>query len=133
MQDKTNKTPLVTGEIILEYDDGLLKSLRSSPNVSIIVRLGDVTFADTESKVIVQHLIKGAEFIIDCKAKKSIIIPFELYGKIANRQASYAISVHVDMDGDGKIGLGDYINTESYPVLTHGYPNHVTVKMKLID
>jgi hypothetical protein len=61
------------------------------------------------------------------------MIPFKLYGKIKNRQAGYAISVHVDIDGDGEIGIGDYISMERYPVLTYGYPNHVTVRVKRID
>ena len=40
------------------------------------------------------------------------------------------LEVHVDVDNDGKISVGDYINMESYPVLTYGNPNYISVKVK---
>ena len=39
----------------------------------------------------------------------------------------YEVSVLVDLDGDGKTGKGDYINKQSYPVLTKGFPDFAEV------
>jgi hypothetical protein len=34
----------------------------------------------------------------------------------------YSVSVHVDVDGDGGISDGDYLNEQSYSVITNGFP-----------
>ena len=34
----------------------------------------------------------------------------------------YAVSVHIDVDNNGKINSGDFISMESYLVITDGYP-----------
>ena len=37
-----------------------------------------------------------------------------------------------DVDGDGQVSRGDYITMESYPVLTHGYPHVVIVRLRKV-
>jgi uncharacterized protein (DUF2141 family) len=49
-----------------------------------------------------------------------------------NIRARYAVSVHIDVDGNGKINSGDFINMESYPVLTYGYPDNILVYVRQI-
>ena len=44
----------------------------------------------------------------------------------------YEISVLVDVDEDGKTGKGDYINKQSYPVLTMGCSDYVEIEVSLI-
>ena len=39
----------------------------------------------------------------------------------------------VDVDGDGKVSVGDYISMQSYPVLTFGYPREVTIEVKKVE
>ena len=38
------------------------------------------------------------------------------------RRRLYAVSVHIDVDNNGKINSGDFISMESYPVITDRYP-----------
>ena len=44
--------------------------------------------------------------------------------------ASDNIRVHIDVDRDGRVSRGDYITMESYPVLTWGHPDRVTVRVR---
>ena len=96
-------------------------------DATIYISILDVTMADAPSKVILQQVVKD----IDYKANNNKSYQeFRIYGQIPNNKAKYAVRVHVDVDNDGKISVGDYINMESYPVLTYGNPNYISVKVK---
>jgi hypothetical protein len=43
-------------------------------------------------------------------------IPFEIIVDIIPVRAYYTIWVHVDVDADGQVSIGDYITMESFPV-----------------
>ena len=47
-------------------------------------------------------------------------------------RARYEIYALVDLDGDGEVSVGDYVNTWSYPVLTRGSPDRVEVHVRPI-
>jgi hypothetical protein len=87
---------------------------------------------DSASKIILEQVIKKIDYHghIQSQQEKFFHIPFELYG--TDKHAQYAVSVHIDMDGDNTVSLGDYINRESYPVITHGNANEVSVKVRQI-
>jgi uncharacterized lipoprotein YbaY len=133
----TNNKPLVTGNIIIfDKDDKLLKSFDSFPNATVFIRLIDVSVVDAASKVVLEKVIKNIDYCKDTsrsQGRKFFSMPFRLYGKISDNQARYAISIHIDMDGDGIVSIGDYINMQSYPVITHGNPKYVSVKVKQIN
>ena len=57
-------------------------------------------------------------------------VQLALEGTIPDERARYAVRVHVDIDGDGQVSRGDYLNMESYPVLTYGHPSRVTVRVQ---
>lgn len=114
--------PLVKGEIIFDQD------ARSFSDARIFVRLEEVSLADSPSRVISEQVIESASYV----AKSGASIKFALYGEMPDKHGRYVVSVHVDVDGDGKIGPGDYITMESYPVLTFGYPNQVDVRARWV-
>ena len=97
-------------------------------NAKAYVQLLDVGAADASSRVIAEQVLTD----ISQKASSGQSIPFVLYGAIPDERGSYTISVHVDVDGDGKISRGDYITMQSYPVLTFGYPDRVSVEVKKV-
>ena len=115
--------PLVTGEIVFDERPEL------PPGAKAYVRLLDTSAEDAPSSTIAEQTLTG----IAKKANQGEALPFVLNGKIDDQRASYTISVHVDVGGDGAISPGDYINMQSYPVLTFGYPNHVSVEVKRIN
>jgi uncharacterized lipoprotein YbaY len=93
---------LVSGEILFD------QKARAFSGATIYVRLQDVSRADAPSKTIAEQVIR------DVSSSKAAL-KFSIRGKIENEQASYIVSVHVDVDGDKEISVGDYITMESYP------------------
>jgi uncharacterized lipoprotein YbaY len=115
-------SPLVKGEILFgDYT-------KSFSGATIYVRLEDVSKLDAPSKVISEQAIRNVSYDSD----DNKVINFELYGTIPDSRASYAVSVHVDLNNDGKLNLGDLINMESYPVITYSNSNTVSVHVKEI-
>jgi hypothetical protein len=45
---------------------------------------------------------------------------------------SYSVHVHVDVSGSGQVEIGDLITTQTYPVLTHGFPDRVEVTLRRV-
>jgi hypothetical protein len=59
-------------------------------------------------------------------------LTFKLEVSDLNPQDDYAIGVHIDLDRDRKISGGDYINMQSYPVLTRGHPREVSILVRQV-
>lgn len=114
--------PLVSGEITFAGQPDL------PPTAKAYVRLLDTSEADALSSKVAEQVLTD----IASKANRGEALPFALDAEIKNERASYTISVLVDLNGDGEISSGDYINMQSYPVLTYGFPNHVSVEVKQI-
>jgi uncharacterized lipoprotein YbaY len=118
------------GEIIFDNN-----SIKSFTRATVYICLEDVTMQDAPSKLILQQVMKDVSYEVDDIAshhqKK---LEFELFDDIVvDDRRSYAISVHVDVDNNGKINSGDFINMETYPVITHGFPKHsVLVRVKQV-
>jgi len=110
----------VNGELVFDQDTKLFSG------ATAYVRFEDVSLQDAPSKVISEQIIRNVGYDPLNPQK----IRFELVGDIADMQGTYAISVHIDLDGNGKINSGDFINMQSYPVLTHGYPNNIVIHLK---
>src|SRR5687767_1376300 len=86
----------------------------------IFIRLEDTTYAGRAANVIVEHLLTNLPGTVQPDQS----IPFELDGAVAEPRHRYTVTVHVVMGGASgqSVSPGDYINRESYPVLTFGYP-----------
>jgi uncharacterized lipoprotein YbaY len=110
---------LLRGEII--FDNKIVKSFTGA---TVYVRLEDVTMQDAPSKLILQQVIKDISYDAIAAHHLQKKIEFELLGdiEIIDLQSTYAVSVHIDVDNNGEINSGDFINMESFPVITHGYP-----------
>ena len=130
MSHEGEKTALVVrGDIIFD------KNVRSFSGATIYVRLSDVTMQDTSSKLILQQVTKDVNYDdANHNSFQKKKLKFELSGNmVVDFRQRYAVSVHIDLDNDGKIGLGDLINMESYPVITHGYPkDNVSVHVRQV-
>jgi uncharacterized lipoprotein YbaY len=110
--------PLVTGEILLPAGVAL------PARAVAYVRLLDTSLADAPSITIAEQIIKD----VAAQNAKWGSIKFALHGELRDARANYIVSVHVDVDLDGLVSVGDYISMQSYPVITFGYPDHVAVQ-----
>ena len=95
---------------------------------TVTIMLEDTTFVDVPSRVVSRVTMHN----VWIASGRDDPLRFELNAEHIDEKASYTISVHVDADGDGKIGPGDYINMISYPVITGGHPTHVRVHVERV-
>jgi uncharacterized lipoprotein YbaY len=112
--------PLVSGDI------RFTQLPRLPPSAKAYVRLLDTSMADAPARLVAETVLEG----ISDEATRGNPIPFAIYGDLESERASYSVSVLVDVDGDGKTSPGDFINMQSYPVLTYGYPAYVSVEVR---
>jgi uncharacterized lipoprotein YbaY len=92
------------------------------------VRLLDATFADGPARTVAEQTIRD----VSHSGGPERTIAFALRGEGLDARARYVVRVHVDVDDDGRVSRGDYISTESYPVLTFGHPNRVVVLVRRV-
>lgn len=114
---------LVKGEIIFS------KELGSFSGATVNVYLEDVSLLDAPAKIVAKQVIANLNHSMGTENR----VEFALQGEIADIQASYSIRVHVAFRSDEQIHRGDYISTESYPVLTFGDPNQVSVRVTEVN
>lgn len=92
---------------------------------TVRVRLLDVTRADAPSRTVAELTIPHVSHSGGPRG-----IAFALAAKGVDPRAHYIVQVHVDVNGDGRVSRGDFITTESYPVLTFGHPNRVIARVR---
>jgi uncharacterized lipoprotein YbaY len=118
----------MSSQFLLEGEITFAKTGTSFSGATAYIKLEDVSQADTGSIIVAQQVIGD----ISHQQGQEEKIQVSLQGQILNERASYIVSVHVDVDGDGQISKGDYINMESYPVLTFGFPNQISVYVQQV-
>lgn len=116
----SGREPLVRGRILLGRD------LKPFTNATVYVRLENVSRADVSSSTAAEKVLTE----VSHRAGQEEEVSFNLYGEPPDEGSDYSVRVHVDVDGDGEVSVGDYITTESYPVLTYDHPNHVDVHVE---
>jgi hypothetical protein len=92
---------------------------------TLFVSLRKTTLMDTHSDVIAREVVKDVAY----DPGTGNTIAFIVWGNVPDLRDTYTIDVLLDLNGDGQISRGDYINAESYRVLTRGYPSKVSVKV----
>ncbi len=117
-----NWEAVVEGEI--RFPEGSPPFLGATVRVSLL----DVTRADAPSRPVAEQTIR--DFSHQGGAGGGV--RFALRGERLDVRTRYEVRVHVDVDGDGKVSRGDYITTESYPVLTFGHPDRVTIRVRRV-
>ena len=117
---------LVTGHVKFEQDPPKFS------NAVLTVKLADVSLADAQSPVIaIQTQSVRAE---DINGLTFELTPSGDAPEI-NPRASYSVSAHLSLhpnDNPTEIRQGDYLTTQSYPVLTQGNPSSIDVEVKHI-
>ena len=104
----------------------LFKNLRVSlEDVNVIVSLEDVSRQDFPSQIIAIKKLTG----IDIPSNSNNYINFILKGSIKCKDGTYIVSAHVDVNKDGVINVGDYINTGSHMIDPFSNSNYVTIEV----
>ena len=60
-------------------------------------------------------------------------IPFHIKSEISDRKSTYNIRVHVDVDRDGQVSVGDYITMESISLDYEDGREHRTIAVRKVE
>jgi len=111
--------PLLTGDVVIEAG-------RAFSGARMRIILEDVSRVDAASVGVAEQIIDAFSY----DPTDGASLAFSLPGEVPDDRANYAVRVHIDVDRDGRVSRGDYITMESYPVLTQGHPERVTVRVR---
>ena len=79
--------------------------------MSVYVRLEDVSRADAAAVLVAEQVMRDAKISGDARP-----LLFEIPAAQRRPNREYGVRVHVDVDGDGQVSVGDYTSTQSYRV-----------------
>lgn len=93
-----------------------------------MIELEDVSRADAASQVVTRMRFPAT------KIHQPGLILFDLAvpKDAIDEKSLYSIRAHVDINGSGEVERGDYITTQSYPVLTRGYGDKVRLQLQRV-
>lgn len=80
-------------------------------DATVYVRVQDVGRADAAANTVAEEVIRNVEIV-----PGGAPLPFSVQGIRLSANARYAVRVHADCSGDGRVSPGDYVSTQSYPV-----------------
>ncbi|MCU0514838.1 MAG: YbaY family lipoprotein [Anaerolineae bacterium] len=116
MQPVTETTPLVQGDIVLPPETPALVG------ATVRVFLEDVSRLDAPAPLIAEHVEHNVTY-------SGAALPFKLYGELPHLEHHYSVRVHISLHDGTDILPGDFLSTDSYPVLTHGHGRQLSVKV----
>lgn len=96
-------------------------------NAAAHVSVQDVSRMDVSATLVASQRIDVSVSEDAIESGRESRFEFDIQGEVTDERNIYVVNVHVDVDGDGKISLGDYITTGFFPVLTRGHPDRVEV------
>ena len=96
---------------------------------TLYVTLEDVTYTDDDAITVGKVVITNVAYNPLSPDNLTFEVPFQLL----NPRALYSVRVHIDLNGDGRISTGDYVNTQAYPVLTRGNSSAASVRVRRVQ
>lgn len=109
---------LLRGEIVF---DEVFPSLTDAV---LHLYIEDTTLADASARVIVYQKIA----LLSAAA-----LSLTLHVPLPDPRADYTLRVLIDLDGDGQIGRGDFINTVNYPVPADGSQDYFVLHVRKVS
>jgi uncharacterized lipoprotein YbaY len=100
----------------------------SFTGATLYAYLEDVSLADAASVVLGKYVERNVNF----NGETSAFLSFKIEYKDLDFRNRYEIRVHIDVDGDGEVSKGDFINMQSYPVITRGYPTDISILIQQV-
>ena len=112
----------VTGEIVLPPGD------YPAPAAELVVQVEDISRADAPSVMIGEFRRRN----VPLRGGETIRFRIEIPADRIDERRLYSVRAHADMSGSGHVKKGDLLTTRSYPVLTHGHGDHISVAVQRI-
>lgn len=104
------------------------KPVESFSNATIYLKVEDVSLQDVAS------VVMSEDTIVDVSMDADNIqpVPYLIYHPELEERMTYSLSVHVDVDGDGRLSSGDYYSTWHNPVPTEPGVHKLDVHVEMI-
>ena len=100
-------------------------------NVTIYVQLVDASLQDVPSILLGKTILEDVSYNSNLRYAGilySVTVDFEI-----NESATYYVSAHADIDGDGQTSKGDWVSMTAHPVLSHGSGNESSIILSLVE
>jgi uncharacterized lipoprotein YbaY len=91
-------------------------------DATVYVRVQDVGLADAAAKTVAEEVIRNVNIV-----PGGAPLSFNVRGIRPTANARYAVRVHADVSGNGRVTPGDYVSTQSYPVNLSEQPAKVDI------
>lgn len=88
----------------------------------------DISRADAPAEVIATRAYAPARFSPDGVFSFDVQVPT----RMVHARARYGVRVHVAVNGANEVERGDYVSTQSHPVLTWGAGTTAKVPVRLV-
>ena len=115
--------------VLLQGSVVLPAQVSTFSGATLHVYLEDVSRVDTDATVVAHYSHAG----VNHRQGETTRLPFVLRGMVVDPQRHYAVRAHVDLRGDGQVSNDSLISMQSYPVLTRGAPQQVTLELRPIE
>ena len=92
-------------------------------DATLYVRIEDVGRADAPSRIVAEQVMHHVTWA------PGRSLEFNIQGALPAGSTYCQLRVHVDVDGDGAISPGDYVSTESHPVMQPGGDTSLEVRV----
>lgn len=98
--------PVVTGSIVFGAD------LEPFAGATVYVRLEDASRINAPALVVAETVLRD----VQAGGQDPDRIEFTIDAPPLDTRARHVVRVHVDVDADGQVGIGDYVSTISHPL-----------------
>jgi len=115
--------PIVAGTIVFGAD------LEPFVGATVYVRIEDVSLADAPARAVAESVLLKVE----AGGQATNRLEFTIEAPSSEPRRRYVVRVHVDVDGDGQVGVGDYVSTASHPVSVGGSRTKLSIPVKRVS
>lgn len=95
---------------------------------SVLVQIEDISRADASSISIAEQ----RQYRVILRAGAVLPFTVQVPADQLNPRNLYSVRVHIDVTGSGEVEVGDLVTTQTFPVLTRGYPQTVSIPVHCV-
>jgi putative lipoprotein len=116
------RTRTVSGEVVLPAAEPVAES------ADLVVQVEDISRADAPSTVLGEFRRRKV------KLRAGAAYPFSvsISADRVDERNLYSVRAHVDVSGTGSVKRGDFVSTQTYPVLTRSHGDKVRVSVRRV-